>query len=56
MNINPDDVIRLDYDEEAFDIIDTLNTYLKDYGLEIEWIEGERDGYEEFYIKEIKEE
>ena len=41
-----EDIMRIEYDDDAFAIIDKVNSLIKDYGISIVPIEGLYDGYE----------
>lgn len=43
-------IFRVDYDHRADEIVSIISEKLKQFGLSIEWVEGERDGFELFEI------
>lgn len=47
-------MIRIDYDDQLEDVVSRISSSLKEFGIEIVWIPGERDGFELYEIKKIE--
>ena len=52
-NMEKDLKFRVYYDNRADEIVEMISERLEQFGLEINWIQAENDGFDDYVIKKI---